>query len=203
MESFYHITDKTNYSRGWCYAHKIYSLSEEEVINCEVCKRIGRHPKYEFSVDVEGGKKFPDFLQCTAWPLLIVSQNVIDHWISEGISGFKYYSVSINNVTSPFQYYHVVVDGICDPDLEKMGLNIENQCINCSGLKFEKSFYFNKKFEIKKDTWDGKDLFTAKYFPRIYLCSSKVLRIAKKYKHTNCRIVLIEDARNSEIKSIV
>lgn len=185
------------------FASKIYPLSEEVMVDCEVCGRKGRYPKHEFAVDVEGGKKFPDFLQCNAYPLMIVSQKVIDNWLAEGISGFSYYNVLIRNVISPQEYYHVVVEGTCEPDLGKMGFEIVKQCPKCSEVFFDKPLWKNKNFNIKQESWDGKDIFTAKHFPRIVLCDEKLVDISKKYKHSNCRIVPLEDARKTDAKSLV
>lgn len=203
LKRFYRIRDNTNYSRGWLYAYKIYPLSEEQVNDCQVCGRIGRYPKREFAVDVEGGKKFPDILECAAYPLMIVSKDVIDAWKTEGISGFSAYPVTVRNMSSPKEYYHVVVEGRCEPDLEKMGFKIVKQCESCSAVTYDKPIWSNDNFAIKEETWDGKDLFTARYFPAIVLCSERVLETAKKYKHTNCRIVPLEDAQKIGVKSLV
>jgi hypothetical protein len=183
-ERFYHISDNTNYSRGWAFASKIYPLSDEKIIDCELCGRRGRYPTREFAVDLEGGNKLPDFLQCSAYPLMIVSQKVVDDWKSEGISGFSFYLVTIRNIPFPKKYYHVVIEGECEADLETMGFEIVKQCPNCSEVFFDKPLWINTNFFIKHQSWDGKDLFTARYFPRIVLCTEKLLETARRNKHT-------------------
>lgn len=209
MDKFFHMRDNTIMSKGWTRATKIYPESEIIQKNCLECGSVGSYPKGEFKVDIEGGTKYPDILLCGEYPLLIVSERVVDDWKKDRVKGFDYYRVEINKIFSkrltaeeaPI-YYHIVVNGRCELDLGKMDLNIKHKCKTCGHVTFDKPTWQANKFVIKESTWDGSDLFVSEIFPRIVICTEKVIVNACRNKHTNFLFHLVEDARKTDAPKI-
>ncbi len=203
MSQLYEMSNETDDSKGWVYATRIYAKSEEVIVNCNECGAIGRHPKKEFDVDIEGGTKYSDILLCGEYPLLIVSEKVIKDWEQAGFTGFKYYSVGINNVSSkklkliiPPKYYHIVIQGRCELDLEMMEVEIHKKCSSCGRVIFNKPTWEIDKFYIKESSWDGSDLFVSDLFPAKTLVTENVIMSACKNRHTNFRFVKLKDSMN-------
>ena len=195
------LTNNTLRSRGWAYAPSIYPRSELAGIDCDVCGANGTYPNKEFDIDLELGVKFPDILMCGAWAFLIVSQKVINDWKNNDVTGFEYYRVGINKIKSkklrdktPPQYYHVVITGRCELDMEEMGVTIKERCPKCSKLFFNKDPWEIDRLVIKESSWSGDDLFISELFPGVNLCTDKVIITACKNKHTNFRFIRLEDA---------
>jgi len=145
-------------------------------------------------------KKFC-YLLCGAWPLLIVSEKVLNDWNSANVSGFEYYSVGINKINSeklkdkePPKYFHIIVTGRCELDLDKMGIKIKKKCPSCGKVFFDKEPWEMNKLIIKESTWDKSDLFISELFPAIYLCTEKVIITACQNKHTNLEFIEPKDA---------
>lgn len=188
-------------SNGWAYASKIYAKSEEVIIDCEKCGARGRYPEKEFDIDIEGGEKYPDILLCGSYPLLIVSKKVVEDWKNEGITGFSFYPVGINSVSSeslrkvtPPSYFHIVVQGKSKLNLVKMEVDIVEKCPSCGKIKFNKPIWDIDKFYIDETTWDGLDLFVSDLFPTMILVTTNVVQSACKNKHTNFEFIKAEDS---------
>lgn len=186
---FYGLTDNTNNSRGWAYAISIIPKSELITINCPECGTRVSYPSGEFDVVIESGSKYPDNLQCGAYPFLIVSEKVVSDWESNGVTGFEKLKVNIAKANSeklkniePPQYYHILVKGKCELNLKEMGVTLVKTC-KCGKKNFEPVTGF--PFVIKEETWDGSDLFISDLFPRVYFCSEKLIYLAGKNKRTN------------------
>ena len=129
-------------------------------------------------------------MMCGAYPLIIVSKDVIDAWKTEGISGFSAYPVTVRNMSSPKEYYHVVVEGRCEPDLEKMGFKIVEQCEGCSAVTYDKPIWSNDNFAIKEENvgWEGCSL-PRGIFPELYYAAERALESGQKvqaYQLPNC-----------------
>lgn len=204
--NFYGLTDNTIDSRGWAYAVSVIPKSELVDINCTKCGTRSSYPSAEFDVIVEGGSKYPDILQCGAYPFLIVSEAVVNDWEANGITSYKKYKVNVAGVNYsklkeviPPQYYHITVNGRCDIDLKKMGITITKHC-ECGKIEFEPVIGFG--FVIKSESWDGSDLFVSELFPRVYFCTEKILHLAGKNKRTNFLFQLPEDLDNWGVKGI-
>ncbi len=205
---FYNMTNNTFFSKGWARATKIYPKSEEVIINCASCGSVGRYPKREFGVDIEGGTKYPDILLCGEYPLTIISEKVLEDWKKENITGYSYYKVDINNVftkklqtITPPQYFHIVINGRCNADLGKMKLKVKKTC-RCGQVTFDKQLWEIKEFYLNQNTWDGSDLFITDFFSSIALCTNKILISACKNKHTNFLFVNAEDSMNASATPI-
>jgi len=200
---FYHVGHDAFSQDMWPWAVTLHPRLSEISASCDVCN-IGRlypekYPERSFTVDVEGGSAYPDVLACGAYPLLIVSEAVIEDWESQQVTGYEKFPVNIgrveevkNKLANPPQYYHIKVNGRCLLNLNAMGVEVAFHCPKCGYTEIRNRPLMGCKFVIVSATWDGSDLFVNPYFPAVVFCSRRVFELAGQNRRTNFRFELPE-----------
>lgn len=189
----YQMRHNTDRSSGWLYAAHIKPRSELVSNYCDGCGRGSEIPAEAFDVDVEGGWRFPDILQCGAYPFLIVSERVVSVWVAVGIDCFKAFKVRVKAVdaekpviSAPPTYFRIEVTGTCLVNQEASGITVTSKCRKC-GLGMIKHVS-DRPFAIVDDSWNDYALFRDEgLLPRITFCNQEVRKLISKHKLTNFR----------------
>jgi hypothetical protein len=207
---FFYFSDNSHYTRGFVWAWDIYPRSEIYHKKCQMCGSIAWYPLGEFDVLLEGGSKFPDILGCGAYPFLILSDRVINALIEANISSFHTYKVGIRDLKSkskriymeiPPSYNRVEIDGVCQIDLEKSGIEIISYCPECHHMDTRP--FVEEGFKIVPGSWNGSDLFRDPVlYPRVNFCTKKLIDMAHQYKFTNFRFEYMERKKDSPEKGL-
>lgn len=178
---------KNDVGKKYSYASKDLSLAGYTRSICPNCGREVVSPTYIGNAPhliLEGGRKFPDFLQfCGAGNrLTIVSENALNIFERESVSGYDEYLNCQIEVASTFKdvnnvpnYYSLNVSGSVDLDLQAMHLRRKKVCSSCG--QFEWSRTRIGVYIVDEKTWDSSDICFLKSMPGIKLCSSKFVEI--------------------------
>lgn len=190
LQLMYNVPFKNRHT--WAFS-LIPRISEISAL-CDVCGHGGLfpdwYPERPFSVIIGKGKIFPDILGCGAYPLTILSERVLATWSSLGLGSYTAFPLDVivepsSGRPTPPPYYHIKITGRCELDLQAMGVTITYTCPKCHYNEIEPVFGYPKI--IKRETWDGSDVFASDIFPMAPLCTSRVVELAKKHKWTNFR----------------
>ena len=201
---FYDFGDNSFCTRGYTWAWSLKPRPPGLLLRCKKCTAgLSTYPKHPLGLSVEGGVKYPDILGCGGYPLLIVSQNVIDDWEKAGITGYEKYEANIVEANGkrirdlkPPQYYHINITGRAQYDMDAMGFRCEVVCNYCGHTRFVDS---NNEMNIpsptiiKEGSWDGSDMFAADITPGRSFCTEKILFLTGMNERTNCRFVPLDD----------
>jgi len=199
---FYHVAHDSAYQHPYTWAYRYEPSLSERGTRCDVCGLgdvfvTGAYPRFPLSAAVEGGWRYPDVLGSGEYPLLIVSEAMVEDWVQDGITGYNAYPLTIVRAScaairrqTPPQYFHIEVTGRCQLDTEAMGLSVVYNCPKCGYV--EKEPAFNTPFIIRRDSWDGTDLFVSDLSKGVTFCTDRVRALAEKRKWTNVRFVLPE-----------
>ena len=209
--SFYSVSYAAHMDAGWPWAVKLYPHPRITGTRCPVCGigilYPGRYPAYPIIAGIEGGVRFPDVLGCSE-SFLVVSEAVISDWETAGVTGYKQHPFMIvreevgdDTLELLPRYYHIEVTGRCQLDLEAMGIEIIFYCPTCGYRKeelldqneIEENPFGTFPFVIRKETWDGSDLFVSDLFKRTVFCSQRVFDLAGLNERTNFEFLLPED----------
>ena len=198
MSAFYIFRDNSSYNRRFTWASSIRPKSEMIDRKCPECGAGEYYPSGAFDVIIEGGDRYPDILGCGVYPLLIVSESVIDDWHKAGITSFHTYPVNVEDVLTKKlrrvptpKYFRVEIDGNCKIDLEASGLRVIKYCPECHYLSTEPAVSLG--FKMVPGSRDGSPLFRdADLYPRVNFCTELILELAGKYKRTNFRFESME-----------
>ncbi len=207
-KKFYRFGDNSHYTRGYTWAYSIISRSEVYESRCKKCGSVAKYPIGDFDVIVEGGVKYPDVLGCGAYPFLIVSEVVVNDWFDAGITCFTKYNVGVAEVKSKKlvdvpkpNYYSIEIEGRCKIDLDASGLKIKRKCGVCGNMTTK--LLTSDGFKMVPNSWDGSDLFRdIDLYPRVSLCTEKVMKLAGENQRTNFRFEPMEGPRESFSKGI-
>ena len=209
----YTVSYDSHGPNSWTWAWKIRPYPNANSSLCDLCGkgrfRLKNYPKHPLTTEVEGGRAFPDVLGCS-YPLLAVSEHVLEDWQNNNITGGAAYPLTIakaqgkriSTIPAP-QYYHTFVTGRCELDFEAMGIRITFLCPKCGyyekeSIRPKKIFEDDDPFDtsflvIKANTWDGSDLFTTSWFSHTIFCSQRVVDLASINRHTNFMFQLPEN----------
>lgn len=188
---FFEMSDNTTGEKGWTYAVEIHPTSHSIDWECTECGRAAEYPSGAFDVTVEGGTKYPDFLGCGEYPLLIVSENVVLAWEKAGIDSFRRFPVKIRKAiytklkpaTAP-AYFHVETTGQARIDLAASGIAVKKVCKRCG--EATRSPEVVSQFKLLDGSWDGSHLFRdVRFFPHVTFCTEKIVTIARSSGLTN------------------
>lgn len=208
---FFMVSDNTSYTRGFPWAFSITEGLKKVTETCSLCKSTLDDPIGDIRVLLERdkGTKWPDILGCGHYPLLIVSQKVIEAFNQEQILDFPYYKVMIEKPfpkkmkDDPGNYYWI--DGAAifgaHVNFEASGFVGNKFCPKCHTRSDNISQTYEKQkngysIVFKEDTWNGKDLFTTDISHTAFFCTERVVNCAKKYKLTNFCFIPVEQAGN-------
>lgn len=166
-----------------------------------ICKTCGSMHFYEnineIILLVEGKGKFPDKMLCGHLPLTIVSDNVLNAWKENNITGYLYNNVKLvskngMDINNELKYYNITVTGKTELDIEKMGISIKSRCNDCGQVKFGNEIFDVSNAIMKDNSYNSTDLFVFNFFKNSPLCNKRTIEIIYKYKLTNFFIKKIE-----------
>lgn len=190
--AFYRLRNNSAHERSWMYAVSIRPTSPLVDWYCLDCGHSASYPSGSFDVVLEGGADYPDLLQCGAYPLLIVSDRVLEAWREAGIRSFQEYPVGIDSVESvpqnpkPPRYYRVEITGTCMIDFSASGAAIKKHCRRCGEIETDPMVI--PRFHVLEGSWDSQDLFRdQRYFPRVSFCTQKLVDVVRAHSLTNFR----------------
>src|SRR5438105_1030015 len=139
---FYELADNSEYEKKWAFAVSIHPKSHVVKWLCPECGRAAQYPAGSFDVTVEGGSRFPDFLGCGAYPLLIVSERAVSVFKGAGITCFQEYPVGVAAVQESRlrreeapAYFRIEITGECMIDFAASGATIKTICERCGEIK--------------------------------------------------------------------
>jgi len=198
---YYAMSNSTRDSRVWPYAPRFYAIDKLVQYKCSKCGSSAKYPVGRFAIDLEGGSKYPDILLCGAYPLLIISQQVLKAWEHIEAKGYRNFPVEIRNIDSeklarqtPIEYYSIEVDATCQLDLNAMGVEIEHECSECGNIRLSKPAWEIEKLIFKPDSIKGMDIFTTTVFPRKIFVVEGIVECACRNKLTNFEFVRAEES---------
>ena len=184
------------------YAQKDLSFAGWKEVICPGCGRRVSLPVYSESNPVlvlEGGKKYPDFLQfCGAGSLsnggrlIVLSEKALTVFREEGISGmgeckpvaFDSSEASRYCVDDAPAYYALNITGSVDLDYSAMSnLKRKNFCPTCRQFDWSRKQF--GRFILDANTWSGHDICRLASMPGVVFASEKLKRVVRKHKLTN------------------
>jgi hypothetical protein len=193
-EGFFELYHNSPYNRQFPWAYSITPPLATIGQRCNVCTNgylfPGWYPDAPLTVSVNTGRKYPDVLGCGAYPLLIVSQAVLDDWSAVGLRGYEAFPLSVRaepgapRLAAPI-YYHLKITGRCELDTDAMGIKVLFSCPRCLYREIEP--ITDHALIMKRDTWDGSDLFSSDLFPMVTFCTESVQKLATQNSRTNFR----------------
>lgn len=199
VNRFFSFRNNSSYNRSFTYAVSLVPKSEVVTQVCSKCGSVAEYPSGSFDVVLEGGTKFPDVLQCGAYPFLIVSEAVITAWQEAKIECFHNYPVGIASVQSkrmkdvPPKYFRTEIDGRCRIDLKASGIQVIRICPECNTITENPKFSDSHGFIMERGSWDGCDIFRDEiYYPRLNFCTERVLSLMGERRLTNFRFEPME-----------
>lgn len=189
----FYMRHSASSGKGWLYAVHIQSRSPLVSNYCSRCGSGSEIPSGAFDVDLEGGWKFPDILQCGAYPFLIVSDRVVSVWRESGVDCFDAYEVQVRSVDSektvvgsPPSYFRVEITGTCTVDVKESNISITSKCRTCGRGMIMRDF--EKPFSLVAGSWNDFALFRDHdLLPGVSFCTQAVFQLAAEHKHTNFR----------------
>jgi hypothetical protein len=193
-EGFFQFHSNVAYRSRFVWAYSLTPRLDTIWQRCDVCN-IGHvfpdwYPEIPLAATVDKKRKYPDILGCGAWPLRIVSQAVLDDWTAVGVKGYETFPLEVRGEAGSPRldapaYYHLKITGRCELDTDAMGIKILFRCPKCRYKNVEPIWPVDPI--IKRDTWDGSDLFSSDLFPMQTFCTEAVRALTNKNRRTNFR----------------
>ena len=174
----------------------------ERLPDCPECGAIRERPAGEIGARVSANKrtKWMDVLGCGAYPLLIISDRVLETWRAEGVGVFPSCPVVFDGVvperlaTTPQPTYSYLrgreMQG-ATLDLEQSGYVIKRVCGSCGRNVMDIAATDGRQNSthpckvIWEDTWTGAPLFTTNLSPTFFLCTELIVASVKRNGFTN------------------
>lgn len=191
MEKFYCLS--ANCSHKYRYLNKLISGDIDIRKKCENCGHYVEFDELTYQnlvFEVSKNGKYPDCIMYGGSPnFLIVSQNTLDIFIKESITGFKAYLVSImcNGKLIDLHYYILKIYGRAIYNYKKMGKKPLFHCEQCGYTKYPGRRPLKYEFTYLKDnSWDGSDMFLGS------CCDEKVIETIRNNKLTGFNMIDIK-----------
>ena len=193
-------------SNRYAYAFRDRGFGGYDRTPCPSCGRESATPLLRTSpraYEVEGGAKYPDFLEFTGVPVgdFLCSARVTDLLREAGISGlgeiepvsvFRVKGAKPQLISTPVYCYAPIV-GRIGLDLPAMKLKKKDLCSSCGRFSWSRERLYTIPASIDMDTWSGHDLCRAGDFPAILVCSERVVEVIRKNQLTGAEITPIAD----------
>ncbi len=193
-------------SNRYAYAFRDRGFGGYERTPCPSCGREIATPLPRTSLrayEVEGGAKYPDFLEFTGVPVgdFLCSARVIDLLCEAGIGGlgetkpvpvFRVKGAKNEPVTHPV-YNLTPIIGRVELDLPAMKLKKKNLCPACGQFAWSRKRMYTIPAALDMDTWSGHDLCRVGDFPAMTVCSERVVEVIRKHQLTGVEIASIAD----------
>ncbi len=168
---------------------------------CPICNRNVATAHYNADEPIlllEGGSKFPDYLQfCGAGRnVFVISENALNLFEQHKVSGYSAYQAiqyrvlkgkPLPNRGNIIEYYCLELNGKVDLDLPKMQLRRKKFCQACK--QFDWSRQRLGPLALQDTSWDGSDLCYLKSIPGYKFCTDYVREIVRKNKLTGFKFV--------------
>ena len=210
MVQYYTIS--YDYNRKTPYAPTIVNSGEVFLSKCPKCGRIRyNYANREISLLIEGKGKLPDYLMCGHYPLMIVSDRVLNIWEKAGITGYTSFLVELVDYQMDkirdVQYHNIIVTGKAELDFTKMGIKIKKVCSKCGAVEYNKQTWEFGTAIMKESTYDHSDLFVLNFFPTAPLCTIKVLETVhdnklKSFKFQYFAYRMVVDQKKYEMTAV-
>lgn len=210
MAKFYRVGNNSFYNRGFPWIAKIVRGMPYKG-QCPECEGTLGDPKGALRVLLERnkGSRWPDVLGCGAYPLLIVSERVLEAWRNDRVGEFPIggrisFSAPLPKrleQTKPPSYFWL--------DGEKMrGANLDFDASGFVGVQFcsrcgrrwddieatyDRQHSAPWSYVFVDGSWTGSNLFTTDLSPTAFFCTETVLECARKHQFTNFRFVPVEE----------
>ena len=184
-------------NQKYVFANKILQGDEYATVECPVCHRDTKGSNvFDFVVTLSKGRVLPDMLCFAPAPWFIVmSENAIDAFRKEGITGFVTHKLTIvdakQNPMDDLNYYILEITGYANIDYDRMGSKVIEYCKCCNYREIEEWKNIYEETWLVEDSWDGSDLFA------FNLCTRKVLQVVYKEKLTGFDFKYGIDTSNS------
>ena len=193
-------------SNRYAYAFRDRGFGGYDRTPCPSCGRETATPLPRTApraYEVEGGAKYPDFLEFTGVPVgdFLCSERGIGLLREAGISGlgevesvpvFRVKGAKTEPVSEPV-YQLAPIIGRVELDLPAMKLKKKKLCLACGQFTWSRERLYTIPAALDMDTWSGHDLCRVGDFPAMIVCSERVAEIIRKHKLMGAEIGPITD----------
>jgi hypothetical protein len=211
---FFSVSDNSLATVGFPWVASIRS-GLQTIASCRSCPRTVERPEgvVEAVLEPREGSEWPDVLGCGAWPLLIVSEQVLSAWQREGVGTFHHWPVAILDPlpkklvrkASPDYFW---IDGAqvrgASLDFDASGFVGVRFCPECSTRTDDIAATYDRQHAqvwplvFRPGTWNGSNLFTTDISEAKFFCTDKVVECAAKHRLTNFRFIPVEDGAGTD-----
>ena len=193
-------------SNRYAYAWRDRGFGGFDRTHCPSCGREIANPFpriFPRAYEVEGGAKYPDFLEFTGVPVgdFLCSARVIDLLREAEISGlgeiesipvFRVKGAKVEPVSEPV-YQLAPIIGRVELDLFAMKLKKKNLCPACGRFTWSRERLYTIPAALDMDTWSGHDFCRVGDFPAMFVCNERVAEVIRKHKLTGVEMGPIAD----------
>ena len=145
-----------------------------------------RYKAKEHRLILEGGKRYPDYLQfCGAGePLVLLSQRAVDVFKQNAITGFSYKEAVLvcdeegEPLPDATQYFAMEVRGRAEPDFGAMHLKRKHCCPQCGQFSWNRQRL--EPLILDRDFWDGSDICRIESVPGYCICSERFQKLVEE-----------------------
>lgn len=219
MPSFFAVRHNSFQNRGLPWIDRIRTGLQSDGL-CPECEGIHNRPVGELQVSLERtkAKHWPDVLGSGEYPLLIVSNRVLEAWQTEGVGVFPSSRVTLlpphpkglESLEPPAYFW---LDGGnmlgARMDFDASGFVDVCFCSTCGRRSDNIKATYSRQnsrvwpYTFVDGTWTGQNLFTTDLSPAAFFCTQLVVDCAVKYRHTNFRFIPVEQGDAMGAKGLV
>jgi hypothetical protein len=211
MTRLYSVSDNSFHSNDFPWAWRIQSGIDFSLPPCPECDgpQTRLQGDMEMLLERKKGSNWPDIMGCGAYPLLIVSEQVLNVWLNDGVGQFPIggrvsflppIPRKLEPTKAPAYFW---LDGKqmlgAKLDFDASGFVGVQFCSRC-GRRWDdvKATYDRQhsqpwSYVFVEGAWTGSNLFTTDLSPTAFFCTERVVECARKHQLTNFRFVPVED----------
>lgn len=207
IPQFFRVSDDTACHRDFPWIMRIVRGTDYPVLPCPECGALKTRFQGDLAAVLEDGRgrQWPDVLGCGAYPLLVVSERVLEAWRNDEIGEFPIGGRVICLPPLPSPLKNSVPSAYFWLDGEKMlGAKLDFEASGYVGVQFcstcgrrwdnvsatyDRQHAQQWSYTILHDTWSGSHLFTTDLSPSAFFCTSKLVEGARRHRHSNFRFM--------------
>lgn len=175
------------------YPWDYYSKQEQQ---CPACGRMVQTYKPNYwppKFRLEGGKRYPDCLDYVTMfdekCGMLLSKKALEAFQREGITGLITEPVTVidhlkhnqsHSDSGMPEYYCVYIQGRISLDYQTMHYRKKNHCRSCGQYSWSRQKIGESALDVS--TWDQSDLCKLTDYPNVFICTSKVIDVIRKYQ---------------------
>jgi hypothetical protein len=184
------------------------------VYRCNSCARTlhGADGPIEAELDPRKGARWFDVVGCGAFPLLVVSERVVNAWQTENLGDLPCHPLTLlppfppklRGIDPPKYYW---IDGArlrgALLDFDASGFVDVEFCPECgtrsddvrktSQLQLSRPW----PYVLRQGSWTGLPLFTTDLSDTAFFCTDVLVSLAARHRLTNFRFIALEDCRDA------